>query len=255
MSDFREDREAFHDESYGHTKVKKLTKVNTNNSSLAVNMGKVFLYMFIGLAITAAISFGLGYFIYTEYATKGEAVFNVYLGLLIGSAIGLFILMLIINFVVIRGKHSVLVPGILYAVLMGVLLSTFTLFIDWKILGMAFGITSGIFLIMTLISLISKGNMSAFGVLALGLLIGSGILILVNLLLRSETLYWVISFAIFAVLMFVTMYDIYNIKKICENGAMSNNLALYCAFNIYVDFINIFIRIVYYLLIIFGNKK
>lgn len=91
--------------------------------------------------------------------------------------------------------------------------------------------------------------------LGFGLLMGSGILILVNLLMHSSTLYWVISFAIFAAMMFITIFDIWNIKKITERGEMSTNLELYCAFTLYVDFIYILIRIIYFLILIYGKSK
>ena len=68
-------------------------------------------------------------------------------------------------------------------------------------------------------------------------------------------IYWIVSFALFAAMMFITIFDIWNIKKICEKGEMSTNLELYCAFTLYVDFIYILIRVLYFLIIIFGNKR
>ena len=229
----------------------------SNSSTGMVSFAKVFLYMFIGLAITTAVSFGIGAIIYASLVNGAnpDMIGNVYLGLLISSGISLFILMIIINFVTLRGKHSILVPAILYCTLMGVLLSGFTLFVDWRLLGMAFGITSGIFLLMTLIAVITKSNLRPLLALGFGLLIGSLLLSLINWLIGSDTIYWIVSFAIFAAIMFITMFDIWNIKKICEKGALSNNLALYCAFTLYVDFIYILIRILYFLIIIFGNKR
>lgn len=222
-----------------------------------VSFAKVFLHMFIMLAITTAVAFGLGGVLY--YASVNGAdpalLSNVYLGLMISSAIGIFVLMFVINFFVFRGNHSMVVPIALYCTLMGVLLSSFTILIDWRILGMAFGITSGIFLLMSLIAIFTKGNMSPLLMVGLGLLFGSLILSLVNWLIGSETIYWIVSFAVFAAMMFITMFDIWNIKKICERGSLNNNLALYCAFTLYVDFIYILLRIIYFLIIIFGNKR
>ena len=120
---------------------------------------------------------------------------------------------------------------------------------------MAFGITSGIFLIMSLIALLTRGNLHPLWMMAMGLFIGAGILSLVNWLIGSNTIAWIVTFAIFAAMMLITMFDIWNIKRICERGAMSNNLALYCAFTLYVDFIYILIRIIYFLIIIFGRNR
>ena len=240
---------------FGNTK--RLEPVTGSSSLTLVNFAKVFLYMFMYLLITGGVAFGLGYVIATSYVNSGysDTVPTLYLGLIIGSAVALFILMLVINFVFIRGKHSVLVPSIIYAVLVGVLLSTFTIFVDWMLIGMAFAITAGVFGLMSVIAFLTKGSMAPLLMLAIGLFIGGMILGLVNFLLRSEMIAWVISFIIFAALMFVSMFDIWRIKKIAEQGEMSKNLSYYCAFVMYVDFINIFVRILYYLIIIFGNRR
>lgn len=256
MPGLEEDREYFHNTNGNTIKTKKNPVTEMSNSG-ALSFAKVFLYMFVYLAITTAVAFGLGYVIATSYANSGgsEQVLNVYLGILIGAAVAMIIMMLVINFVVIRGKHSVLIPSIIYAVLVGVLFSCLTIFIDWRVIGMAFGITCGIFLLMTGIALLTKGNMAPLAMMGIGLLIGGGILALLNWIIGSTTLFWIVSFVIFAAVMFISMFDVWRIKKIAENGQMDRNLSFYCAFIIYSDFINVFIRILYYLLIIFGKKN
>lgn len=228
--------------------------VSSKSRSGAVSFAKIFLYMFIGLAITTAVAFGVGALLVFS-APDLQAFFNVYLGLMIGSGIALIIMTFVINLVILRGRHSILIPAIIYCVLMGVLLSTFTIFVDWYLLGMAFGITCGVFLIMTLIAALSKGNLSPLLMLGMGLLMGSLLLALINWIIGSNTIYWLVTFAIFAAMMLITMFDIWNIKKITECGEMSTNLELYCAFTLYVDFIYILIRIIYFLMIIYGNKR
>ena len=232
--------------------------VSGNKASTGLlSFAKVFMYMFIGLAITTVVAFVIGGAFY--YASIHGAVLEdlvmVGIAMTIVSAISLLILTLIINLITLKGKHSIVVPAILYCTFMGVVFSWFTIAVDWRILGMAFGITSGIFGLMSLIALFTKGNMRPLLMMGIGLFIGAGILVLVNWIIQSDTIMWVVSFALFAAIMFVTMFDIWNIKNICEKGAMSNNLALYCAFTLYVDFIYILIRVLYFLLIIFANKK
>ncbi len=228
--------------------------VGQKSHSGNLSFAKIFFYMFLGLALTTGVAFGVGAILVYK-CPDVETFRNVYLGLMIGSGIALILMTFIINLVFLRGKHSILVPAIIYCLLMGTLLSSFTIFIDWRLLGMAFGITSGVFLLMTLLAVFTKGNMSPLAMLGIGLLMGSGILILVNLLVRSSTLYWVISFAVFAAMIFITIFDIWNIKKITERGEMSTNLELYCAFTLYVDFIYILIRVIYFLLLIYGKSK
>lgn len=228
--------------------------VNQKSRSGTLSFAKIFFYMFLGLALTTGVAFGVGALL--VYKCPDVTTFrNVYLGLMIGSGIAVILMTFIINLVFLRGKHSILIPAIIYCLLMGTLLSSFTIFVDWRLLGMAFGITSGVFLLMTLLAVVTKGNMSPLAMLGIGLLMGSGILILVNFLVRSSTLYWVISFAVFAAMIFITIFDIWNIKKITERGEMSTNLELYCAFTLYVDFIYILIRVIYFLILIYGRSK
>ena len=255
------DRDAFHPEQ------PKTNTTQSQTSGTALSIAKVFLYMFAALVITAAVAFGIGALVYyfviggADYETINEAALTTYFIVLIASAIGLLIDMLIINFVVLRGKHSVLVPGIIFAVLVGVLFSMLTIVVDWRLIGMAFGITSLTFLLMSLIAFLTKGNMSPLLIVIIGLGIGVGALALFNWIFMLITgtvftvLYWIVSFGIFALILFITIFDLWRIKKIAENGGMTNNIALYCAFVMYTDFINIFIRILYFLIIIFGSRK
>ena len=259
MPGFDEDRDYFNQGNSG-TKAKKLRPVSSTSSS-TVSFAKVFLYMFLYIAITAAVAFGVGYIIAMSYAKAvaaggtGEEVLRPYLGVLIGAAVAMLIMMLVVNFIVIRGKRSVLIPSIIYSVIVGVLFSCLTIFIDWRIIGMAFGITAGVFLLMGLIATFTRGNLAPLAMMGFGLIMGAGVIALVNWFIGSSTLYWIVSFAIFAAIMFITMFDIWNIKKITENGAGDRNISYYCAFIMYVDFINIFIRILLYLVIIFGKNK
>jgi len=251
----KNERDAMH--GYGSTVV--VGGAEKSNTTLSI--AKVFLYMFIGILITAVVAAGVGILLNGLYQSDKSAYNNTIMGIMIGTAIALLIDVVIINFVTLKGNHTILVPGIIYCILVGLLFSTFILFIDPRIIGLAFGITCGVFLLMSLIGFLTKGNMSPLLIAAIGLFIGTGFIALFNWIyqLASGTgfnaLNWIISFAIFAVLILVTIYDLWNIKKIAERGAMSRDITLYCAFSLYVDFINIFLRILYYLIIIFGRRN
>lgn len=152
----------------------------------------------------------------------------------------------------------------IYVVLMGILLSTFTFLFDWVILVEAFGVTTVIFGVMGLLGYVSKGRLAGIGLILLGLIIGAGLLALINWIMIlaggvTETnirLSWIVSLLVFAFLMLVTMYDVYRIKKIAESGAsQDNNLVNYCAYILYSDFIAILIRVIYFLAIIYGKRK
>lgn len=229
-----------------------------------LSLVRVFGYMFIGLLITAGIALGLGAFLryYLGQPSLSDSQLSnaaiIYLAVMIGSAIAILILSILLNVFLYKGKHSLVVPAILYVIFMGVLLSSFALLIDWSVLGLAFGITAGAFGLMALIALLSKGNLGGLAIAGLGLLIGALLLGLVNWILwlvmpdTWSMLNIIISFIVLAAMMLITIYDMWRIKKICEHGEMNTNMELYCAFTLYSDFIYILIRVI---LIILARKR
>lgn len=253
------DRDAFHE----HNSPRYVKEERpTETGGVVLSIAKTFLYMFAGLFITAIVAFGVGAIVYYNVGVlENEGALTTYLIMIIASAIALFIDMLVINFVALRGKCSIIVPGIIYCVLVGVLFSMLTIVVEWELIGMAFGITALVFLIMSAIAFLSKGNMSPLLIIIIGLGIGTAILVGFNFLFALitgtviTTLYWIVEFAIFALIIFVSIFDLWRVKKIAENGQMTNNIALYCAFVMYTDFINVFIRILYFLILIFGRKR
>lgn len=235
----------------------------------ALSFAKIFGYMFIGLAITAVISLGLGafyrYILNIDYSTSGDAKFAttsviILIVLLIASLIGILVLSFVVPFRVARGTKSVLVPMIIYVILMGIALSTLAIFVPWSLLGLTFGITSLVFGIMALTAILSKSRLNGLAIAAIGLFAGAGILALVLWIMTlfgqfNEPLYWIIAFVTFAAVMLITIWDMARIKHIAEKGEMTNNVSLYCAYILYNDFIVIFLKILRFLLIIFAKSK
>ena len=244
----------------------------TDKQSKGLFLSKVFGMMFICLFITTAIAAGLGFafqHFFVSYNEVGQILVNenallALIALLIGSAIGLLIMSFVLPITFARGKHNILVPLMIYVSLMGILLSSFVFLFDWVILAEAFGITTIIFGVMAFLGYISKGKLTGIGFILLGLLVGAIGLSLFNWLMilihgineTNVTLSWIVSLMIFAFLMFVTLYDVYRIKKIAEDGSsQDNNLIYYCAFILYSDFIAILVRVIYFLALIMGKRK
>ena len=218
---------------------------------------KSFLYMFIGLLVTAIVSIAIAIPMGTALkeaiaANNKEQVENlttILFAILIGSAIGVIIMTFVNQFIFFRGRHSLWVPYVLYTVLMGGLISSLVLFLDWQTLALALGITSLAFGIMTLIGVFSKGNMNIYLVCGISLLFSMMILSLVLWILSIAmpgsigVLYWVVTFGFLAAIMLLTIWDIHNIKRMGESGINNSNAALYGALVLYNDFVYIFIRI------------
>lgn len=252
------ERDAMH--GYNNPSSEKAVKLKSTSSTV-LNISKVFLYVFIGLLITTIVAMGVGIGL-NQLLLKDAAAYNgTVTGIMVGVAIALIIDVIVMNFVTLKGNHSIVGPAVIYAILVGLLFSTFVVWIPWEILGTAFGITCLTFVLMGLIAFLTKDNLSPLLIGAFGLLGGAGILALINFIIMlinpvlATPLFWIITFAMFAFFMLVTVFDLWNMKKIAERGEMSNNITLYCAFSLYVDFINIFLRILYFLLIIFGRRR
>ncbi|MBR2507737.1 MAG: US12 family protein [Bacilli bacterium] len=254
---------AFYTDEHGNIveEKKTFTKPTSTRASSALSIAKVFGYMFIGLMITGIIAFVLAFIFYNWAKTDSETASQALLITMIVASISTFILSFVVNFSLRKNKIlSILIPGILYCVAIGVLLSTFVLFLDWRLLGGAFLATSLVFGVMALIALLSKGNLSGLAIVGMGLFFGAGIVSLFTWILMLvspgtfQVFYWIITLGMFAGMMFITMFDIWRIKKIAEAGELSENVSLYCAFQLYVDFIYIFIRLVYFLGIAYSKK-
>ena len=250
-----ENQNFFHGEVVDEKPLKK-------QNETALSIAKVFLYMFMFILVTAVTAFGVGAGLFYGFVVPQNPQLDViYLGLVISSAVLLIIDSIVINFIFLRGKHNVLVPALIYSVLVGILFSGLTIFIDWSLLGMAFGITALIFLLMSLIAFTTKSNLSPLLIVAFGILMGVGLLALTSWIFAFingtvfNGLWFAIEVGIFAFIMIVALVDLWRLKKIAEAGQMSENLALYCAFTMYTDFISVFIRVLYFLLLIYGKNK
>lgn len=214
-----------------------------------LSLAKVFGYMFIGLLITAVVAFAAGFGFAQWLLASPEAAANGLLVVMGISGVALVIMSFVVSFSMRKGKVShIATPMVIYAILMGVLLSSFTIFIEWYTLALAFGITALMFGIMTLIASVSK-NLSGVGIVGMSLFMGCIILSLVNVIFMLVLpqvwtwIYWVVTFGTFIAMILITLWDIWRIDQIAKSGEMTTNLALFCAFTLYVDFIYIFIRV------------
>ena len=244
----------------------------SDKQSKGAFLTKVFGMMFLCLLITTVVAAGLGFGsqFFLDQAIKAgneELATNIVyalVGTLIVSVIALLVMSFVLPITFIRRRHNILVPLMIYVVLMGIMLSTFTFIFDWVILVESFGITSLIFGVMALLGYISKGRLAGIGFILLGLIIGALGLSLINWLMimfggvseANVQLSWIVSLLIFAFLMLVTLYDVHRIKRIAEAGAgQDNNLTYYCAHILYSDFIAILIRVIYYVALISGRRR
>lgn len=222
-------------------------------------LAKVFGYMFIGLAITAIVALVWALIVAKVYAgtdgTLSEEGATVAVVTGIACLIGCLIVSLVNTFISIATGKAPWVGFILYAIFVG---GTFSLIllagVSLAVIAEAFGITALAFGSMFLVGYFSKKNLNWLTLVAMGL----GISILMTSLFwgifylvspkAGIVVDYLISLGIIAIAMIFVAVDTYNMKKIAEKGQANNNLALYCAFNMYSDFLMIFLRVLYLIL-------
>ena len=230
-------------------------------SSKALNLGKVFGIMFIWLLVTAGLAFGFGYLFYNWLMSGGKSAENGLMAILVTSGISLIILTFIIQFFALKKGKGMIILSSLYVLCMGILCSSLVLFMPWYILGVALGITTAIFGVLSLIGFLAR-NVRPIAMIGFMIIIGAGITALITWLIilftgisgQAVTFLWIVDFAMFAGMLLLIIVDLHNINKICERGEVSTNLTLYCALTLYSDFIYIFIKIAYYLALANGRK-
>lgn len=205
---------------------------------------KIFFWMFIGLAIT----FGIGYYV----SLNSNMLYNVF------SKYYIFLVIAEIAVVIwlsarIR-KMSPTTAKILfclYSFLTGLTFSSIFVLYEITSIISIFGITAIIFLIFALIGYFTKIDLTKFGVYLFMGLLGVIICSIINMFVKSGT--FDLTLTIIALIIFIAYiaYDIQIIKRNLYTFEEQDNLAIFGALQLYLDFINIFLR----LLQLFGRSR
>ncbi|MBR6316057.1 MAG: Bax inhibitor-1/YccA family protein [Lachnospiraceae bacterium] len=210
-------------------------------------IAKSFLFMVAALVITAFAAFTAPYYM-LKWLMAGS--FNLYI--LFGAELAI---VLISNWAL--KKNNAILAGVLYTVysyLTGATLGIIFLAYTGTSIAAVFLMTAGMFGVMAIYGLVTQRDLSSFSSILVMGLVGIIIASLVNLLLlHSGALEFIIS--IVGVLIFVGL-TAYDTQKIKERVAIANEgnvltLALAGAFELYLDFINLFLK----LLRLFGKRK
>ncbi len=239
------------------------TGTNINSQSRSSFFGKTFGYMFLALVITAGIAFGLSW-LFTSgplaFCTidhiagtitfiEGKDTFaTIYFVLEIASFIGIIATSIWFSFSSAFGKRSLWAPFIANAVVFGVFFSALLFAVDSFTLLTALGLSALFFASMALFGVMIK-NIGPVVLIMMGLattlLFGFLFGFILSLLVPGFALvnYLIVSGACLLLSLLCTIFDVWNVKKISEAGEASNNVALYFAFHLYLDFLIIFVRI------------
>jgi hypothetical protein len=203
---------------------------------------KVYAWMFIGLLI----SFITGYYV----STKPNMVYNMYNSYWILALIEIGVCIWLSAGIRKMQTSTAKILFCLYSFLTGLTLSF--IFVAFKIDSIIYvlGITSIVFAIMALIGAFTNIDLTRLGTILLMGLIGIIIASLINIFIGSEVFDLGITIIGIIIFMLYIAYDVNKIKLIAQS-LEEDKAAIICAFELYLDFINLFIKLIR----IFGKSK
>ncbi len=208
---------------------------------------KIYVNVLKWLAIGLAVSFGVGYVLSNNY----EFLLGVRVNLILGMA-AIIEIGVAIAFSLLLPKLSATTAKILYLVYSALTGLNFMLvFLVYKVSSVVFIflITSIIFALMALWGKNTKSDLSKMGTYLAISLLAVVLLMILNIFLKLPTLDLILC--IVGIVIFI-LYIGYDMKKaIYLAEAYDESGEIYGAFQLYLDFINLFLR----LLRLFGNGR
>lgn len=205
---------------------------------------KIFFWMFIGLAIT----FGIGYYV----SINENMLYNVFSKYYIFLIIAELVVVIWLSARIRKMKPTTAkLLFCSYSFLTGLTFSSIFVVYQMTSIVMVFGITSLIFLIFALIGYFTKLDLTKIGTYLFMILLGIIICSLINMFVGSETFDLALTIICLIVFIVYVAYDIHIIKRNLYAIEEEDNLAIYGALQLYLDFINIFLR----LLQLFGRSR
>lgn len=209
-------------------------------------ISKTFFWMFLGLLGTALVAW---YTYASDLWVKLVISENAFL------ILALVELAVVIIFSALFKKcPPVIVAGLyfIYSMVNGVTFSTIFVVYDMTSIIYAFAATAALFGVLGLVGAKTKADLTKFGTIcSVGLLVGL-VFSIINIFLGNTMVDIILTWALLIVFCGLTIYDINKLKKAHEMGEYeSNKLHIYFAMELYLDFINIFIR----LLSIMGSRS
>ena len=211
---------------------------------------RVYGWMAAALAVTGIVAYAVANSPQMQRFIFGNAF--VFFGLIIGE--------LILVMVLVR-RIQVMTPGaatgsfVVYSLLNGLTLSAVFLAYTQGTIARAFFVAAGMFAVMTLYGFFTRRDLTRWGPLLGMALFGFIIASVVNLFLRCEAFYWIITYAGVVIFVGLIAYDSQRIKEMAlagvEDQEGGQNIAILGALRLYLDFVNLFLL----LLRIFGRRR
>lgn len=201
---------------------------------------KTFTTMTIGLVISALTAFFIAYFMPGLALSFGVFLVVAVLQLVVSGYFGARLFKMSVS--------TARLCFVAYSVLTGITFSILPMVYDGPTLAIAFCSTAVVFACMAIIGHTTKMDLTKFApYLFAGLIAILVTTLLNNLFFRSEGLYLGINYLGIIIFLGLIAYDMQNLRRIYLSGLndyeLSTKISIYGAFELYLDFINLFIRI------------
>lgn len=227
------------------------------DAGLRAHMLRVYNYMLIGLVLTGVTAYlaantEFGKIFYQFNAATGRVGLSGMGWVALIGTIGLgFWLILGIQRMSVAMAQSLFW---VYAALFGIAFAPILWVYTQASVAETFFITAATFGTMSLWGYTTKSDLTGFGSFLFMGLIGVFIAMIVNIFLQSSMMQWIISVAGVLIFTGLTAYDTQKIKEMYvanDDGTVAGRKAVYSAFMLYLDFINLF----QFLLYLIGNRR
>ena len=145
----------------------------------------------------------------------------------------------------------------LFSGLMGVTLSSIFMVYDLGTIGLAFGVTTAVFGVLSIFAWTTKRDLTKWGPILFVSLFGLIIASVVNAFIGSPALDWLISYAGVLIFMGLTAYHTKNIKRMTYDAVVAGDevavsrIGVMGALSLYLSFINLFL----FILRIVGGRR
>lgn len=211
---------------------------------------QVYAWMAVGLAVTAVVAYAISLSPAVMSAIYGNRMGYILIGL------GAFAIAWGVQSVALRISAAAATGLFLvYAAIIGALISGIFVFYPNSVLFSAFVITGGVFGGMSVFGFVTKKDLSSIGSILIMCVWGLILASIVNIFVASDAFSWVITYGILIVFIGLTAWDTQKLKAIAlatqGNKDLASRYAIIGSLNLYVDFINIFLSI----LRILGDRR
>jgi len=202
-------------------------------------MAQVYLLMSVGMIVTALVATWVTNSLNLQYALISSPMLS----------FGLFILQIIIV-VALSAAVMRISPGVaallflLYAALTGLVISSIFLVYSEGQIASVFWVSAGMFLLMSLIGLLTKRDLSGAGGILLMLLLGWIVAWFFSFLFNLSNVNWALTFIGIALFAGLTAWDTQRLKQMgqqLDSHPAKGGVAVLGALTLYLDFINLFL--------------